>query len=323
MKRRKGFTLIELLVVIAIIALLIAILLPSLGRARELANRTACSANITGIIKSCVIYAQSNQDSFPTPGSVQSNNGYRTDVGIVGTSTQADAATLEIQASTNNSDPDYKATAVNTRGNVNAALWMLVLQGGVSSKGLLCKSDPVASTPSKLTNSSGNYYLTPDSNRAVSYSIAYPYSTNGSLGGWWRDNTESDVPIVSDMAPASGTGSPTRNPAALTIVAAGGSAKQWNSNNHGGEGEEVGFGDAHVEWTTKPMVGPVVTATNDNDNIWSANPAGLTSTSTQSTAVTGQTSTTGTVPTRSNGGSKPYDIVMVPVRNVSDGSFTQ
>jgi prepilin-type N-terminal cleavage/methylation domain-containing protein len=60
-----GFTLIELLVVISIIAILVSILLPALAKARELANRAVCMANIRGIIQSMVTYAQSNNSTFP------------------------------------------------------------------------------------------------------------------------------------------------------------------------------------------------------------------------------------------------------------------
>ncbi len=63
---RKAFTLIELLVVVGIIALLFAILLPSLGRARQRALSTRCLANLKGIGTGLVAYDSLN-NGFVVP----------------------------------------------------------------------------------------------------------------------------------------------------------------------------------------------------------------------------------------------------------------
>ena len=65
---RYGFTLIELLVVISIIAILIAILLPSLAKAREAARRVICLKNLKEIGIGSHAYAASFNEVFPQGG---------------------------------------------------------------------------------------------------------------------------------------------------------------------------------------------------------------------------------------------------------------
>src|SRR3954452_1576065 len=99
----RAFTLVELLVVIGIIAVLVAILLPALGRARAQAQSVACLANLRSIGQAIGIYAVNNRQSMPY--------GYWDGVG---------------SPDGNEASPTYTAY-FNNAGTPNATDWALLL----------------------------------------------------------------------------------------------------------------------------------------------------------------------------------------------------
>lgn len=77
--RRRCFTLIELLVVISIISMLMSIMLPSLGRAREMGQRVVCQSNMRQLGIGWYTYSLENDDSFCSPDTLWNDGMYKVD----------------------------------------------------------------------------------------------------------------------------------------------------------------------------------------------------------------------------------------------------
>jgi len=281
--KRRGFTLIELLVVVAIIALLIAILLPSLGKARELSNPSVCAANLRGTSQSMNVYAADNQDAYPIVA------GKPTSYTLLGAGNSADTSDLAITQMYNNS-------AV---GSVSQNMWILVLTGQVAPKQFVCKSDSLASN-SNASATINNKYVPWFNNQgtssldSLSYSFAWPWVA-GSVGGWWRNATDAALPLMSDMAPLTNTGQPAAKPNTPND-------RLSNSFTHQRDGQNVGYGDAHAEFSRRPDIGQ------SNDNIWCGTGNGPGPAGTPPSSSTAQPNTGG-----SGGQPGAWDIVMTPL----------
>jgi prepilin-type N-terminal cleavage/methylation domain-containing protein len=64
-KSPRGFSLVELLIVIAIVAVLLAVVLPSLSKARNIARDTKCLAGARGVHMACTIYSADFKNFYP------------------------------------------------------------------------------------------------------------------------------------------------------------------------------------------------------------------------------------------------------------------
>ena len=109
MDKRKAFTLIELLVVISIIAMLMSILMPSLSKAREQAQRVVCISHLRDLMVGMEVYAAKWEGLYTpcmdgtvmgeggtppggtgAPGSWMANKDYKNIIGYKGAKTKVD-----------------------------------------------------------------------------------------------------------------------------------------------------------------------------------------------------------------------------------------
>jgi prepilin-type N-terminal cleavage/methylation domain-containing protein/prepilin-type processing-associated H-X9-DG protein len=282
MKRKmKGFTLVELLVVIGIIALLIAILLPALNKARETANRAKCSANLRQIGQAMLLYCSDNQGMYPCTQ-------YTTGTAVNATMVQG----------VGGSNP-FTVTGAGVVNNVPMAYFLLMRTEKLTSAVFVCPSS--SNTPDTFTIAAPNTALSQTNfTNAInlSYSFQNPYAnqtgiTNGF--GWLQGNFDANFAFGADLNPGGQYKNVTNGISLLKLTTASSplQLRSGNSLNHNQDGQNVLFADGHVEFDNTCFVGNV------GDNIYTSNAA---------TAVMGGTTATSWCDSPQSG----TDTILIP-----------
>jgi prepilin-type N-terminal cleavage/methylation domain-containing protein/prepilin-type processing-associated H-X9-DG protein len=287
MKRstRSGFTLVELLVVIGIIALLISILLPSLNRARETANRVKCASNLKQVGQAILLYSNENRNAYPRSKYLAGATVLPTWGTPYGTASTAGAAGI----ATTSADPFSTNTGGAPWGNMNndvtSAMFLLLRTQDLVPEVFICPSSNAekfdygggGNSATSFTNWVGEAVR---NNLSYSYQNPYPSNTATSQGFKLNNSITAEFAVMSDKNPGYTTGADNVN--AVMSTSSSRDTRQGNSNNHDKDGQNVLYGDGHVEFQQNPFVGV------QRDNIFTARTV-TTTTSGNGTGVYGGT----------------------------------
>jgi prepilin-type N-terminal cleavage/methylation domain-containing protein len=263
-RRKTGFTLVELLVVIGIIALLVSILLPSLNRAREQANRVKCANNLRQIGLAALMYANAEVRTGAYP---------RTYFNTTDTSCTADNTGGSAKAATNNSF----ATNVSSN-NVTASFFLILKTQDITPAVFICPSTQnIQDFGPGVTYGVQDVSNWTDITQNISYSYNCPFPQYAAVAAGWKFNNTlgSDFVMAADRNPGVGQSMTNGNTlhSSVTVVSYNSGAKDMargNSSNHNNEGQEVLYCDGHVEFQNTPFCGAQRVGENSRDNIYTS-----------------------------------------------------
>ena len=246
-RERRAFTLVELLVVIGIIALLISILLPSLNKAREAANKVKCASNLRQIGEALLLYANDNHGAFP-----------RTIYAGMGSTTLIPSDSNYVVSASGLTDPFAQATTGGQLNNVPQALYLLLRTEDITSAVFVCPSSNAQSDQyGGGSNTSLNQINFSQIQPNLSYSYANPYPDANSLSGGYKmtNSVDPGFAVAADINPGTTGNNGSDNVVAATTNSSLSGMQLSNSNNHNKNGQNVLFSDGHVDYDNTPFVG--------------------------------------------------------------------
>jgi prepilin-type processing-associated H-X9-DG protein len=227
---RSAFTIVHLLAVIGIIAFLIAMMLPALCRSTEQGNRVKCASNLRQIGLAIQMYANDNKGAFPRTL-------------FDGTDDPKPAVFTGAAAA------DPFAPSGPSANDVSASLFLVLRTQDLTSEVFVCPSSSAERKSGDLRQAS-NW----KSVEEVSYSSINPYPGKACRDAAKEDSLNvnhlnSDFAIGSDLNPGGPAVTTVRPDSKRRDVQAA------NTRNHNGDGQNVLYGDGHVEFQTTPFAG--------------------------------------------------------------------
>jgi prepilin-type processing-associated H-X9-DG protein len=229
---------VDVLVLAALLIIGVAVFLPSLHHSSGgCSNRNRCMSNLKQIGLAMLLYANENRGQYPRA-----------------TYTPGDTVIPTWGTGTTSSDP-FAGPKPN---DVTAALFLLLRTQDITSEVFTCPSSYAEKdTYGGGTNAAINRANFTDLAKNLSYSMHNPYVNKGVFPDtdktWWTMSIRPEFAVASDMNPGRAGGDddvlyPNNTSSSKDL-------RRANSNNHDGDGQNVLFGDGHVEFLQNPFVG--------------------------------------------------------------------
>lgn len=244
--KRRGFTLVELIVVIFAMLMVVTFALAVAGKADDSRSRLRCASNLRQIGQAILLYSNDNRGPYPR---------------TIYDPAQADYP----RAYTGVDGGDPFAAGGPEANDVSAAIFLMLRTEDITSAAFICPAS--AATPD---NFGGRPHTVIEKSNfpsadflSYSYANPYPSAAAARLGYKLKQGISPDFAVAADMNPGSD---------ALTTLTLGSpisELRKGNSLNHNGDGQNVLYGDGHVEFQNNPLCG------SHRDNIYTYGDSGL------------------------------------------------